>query len=182
MLHWRKEANVQQMGNKRWYAAIGILGLGLGAWYLSSPPVASAAYVLNCASNDGRRNFCPADTGRGVRLVRQASQSPCIQGRTWGWDRRGIWVDRGCRADFEVRGGGRPPGPGPGPGPGPRPPAIIRCSSDNMRRNFCPADIRGGVRLVRRLSDSPCRRGYTWGTDRQGIWVDRGCRAEFEVR
>jgi hypothetical protein len=25
-----------------------------------------------------------------------------VEGRTWGFDRNGIWVDRGCRADFEV--------------------------------------------------------------------------------
>jgi hypothetical protein len=35
-------------------------------------------------------------------LVRQRSGSPCIEGRTWGRDRSGVWVDRGCRADFEV--------------------------------------------------------------------------------
>jgi len=58
--------------------------------------------VLRCSSDDGRRTFCEADTGRGVRMVRQISGSPCEEGRTWGYDRRGIWVDRGCRAEFEV--------------------------------------------------------------------------------
>lgn len=58
--------------------------------------------VLRCSSDDGRRTFCEADTRRGVRLVRQVSGSPCEEGRTWGYDRRGIWVDRGCRAEFEV--------------------------------------------------------------------------------
>jgi hypothetical protein len=48
------------------------------------------------------RNFCRVDTRGGVRLVRQRSESPCYQGSTWGWDRRGIWVDRGCRADFAL--------------------------------------------------------------------------------
>src|SRR5581483_5865280 len=57
---------------------------------------------LYCASDDGRRNYCNADTRGGVRLVRQRSGSPCIEGRTWGYDRNGIWVDRGCRADFET--------------------------------------------------------------------------------
>jgi len=58
--------------------------------------------VLRCSSDDGRRAFCETDTGRGVRMVRQISGSPCEEGRTWGYDRRGIWVDRGCRAEFEV--------------------------------------------------------------------------------
>jgi hypothetical protein len=58
--------------------------------------------VIRCSSDDGGRNFCEVDTDRGVRLVRQISGSPCEQGRTWGYDRRGIWVDRGCRAEFEI--------------------------------------------------------------------------------
>ena len=59
--------------------------------------------TITCSSNDGRRNFCAADTSRGVRLSRQISGSACIQGQTWGVDQRGLWVDRGCRADFMVR-------------------------------------------------------------------------------
>jgi hypothetical protein len=58
----------------------------------------------------------------------------------------------------------------------------ITCSSDDMRRHYCDADTRGGVRLLRQRSDADCRQGSTWGYDRRGIWVDRGCRADFEVR
>ncbi len=57
----------------------------------------------------------------------------------------------------------------------------ITCSSDNGKRNYCAADTRGGVRLVRQISGSPCQEGSTWGYDSRGIWVDRGCRAEFGV-
>ena len=57
---------------------------------------------ITCASDDGRRHYCPIRTEGAVRMVNQRSGSPCIQGRTWGYDRRGIWVDRGCRADFVV--------------------------------------------------------------------------------
>ena len=56
--------------------------------------------AITCASDDGRRVYCDADTRRGVRLVRQISGSPCQEGSTWGYDARGIWVDRGCRAEF----------------------------------------------------------------------------------
>jgi len=59
--------------------------------------------VITCASNDGRRTFCEADTRNGVALLEQHGNSPCRQGSTWGYDRRGVWVDRGCRADFEIR-------------------------------------------------------------------------------
>jgi hypothetical protein len=37
-----------------------------------------------------------------VQLLRTLSDSACIEGRTWGWDRNGVWVDRGCRAEFSV--------------------------------------------------------------------------------
>ena len=59
--------------------------------------------------------------------------------------------------------------------------STITCSSDNGQRVYCDADTRGGVRLVRRLSGSECREGSTWGSDARGVWVDRGCRAEFSV-
>jgi hypothetical protein len=55
---------------------------------------------LTCASNDGRYRYCRADTQNRVQLVRQISGSRCSQGYSWGFDYRGIWVDRGCRAEF----------------------------------------------------------------------------------
>lgn len=62
--------------------------------------------VITCASDDGRRHYCDADTRGGIQMTRQISGSACIQGQTWGYDQRGIWVDRGCRAEFS-QGGGR---------------------------------------------------------------------------
>ncbi|HHA2561484.1 TPA: DUF3011 domain-containing protein, partial [Stenotrophomonas maltophilia] len=53
-------------------------------------------------SNGHRQEYCDARIRRGVRLVRQDSRSACIEGQTWGWDRRGIWVSDGCRAQFQV--------------------------------------------------------------------------------
>jgi len=130
--------------------------------------------TITCSSNNNRRNVCNVDTRGGVRLNRQLSGSACIQGQTWGWDNSGVWVDRGCRAEFIV-GGGRDSGPGRGQG------QIITCSSNNGRRNWC--DIpRGNVTLSRQISGSPCIQGQTWGRDNRGLWVDRGCRAEFLVR
>jgi hypothetical protein len=61
------------------------------------------ANIVTCASNDNRRSFCEADTRGGVTLLRQHGDRQCREGSTWGYDRRGIWVDRGCRADFEIR-------------------------------------------------------------------------------
>jgi len=148
---------------------------------------------ITCASDDMRRHYCPIDTQGRVRMVNQRSGSPCIQGQSWGYDNRGIWVDRGCRADFVVgRGGGGgyyPPPPGNGyypppgyrPPPGPPPGGTITCSSNNGKRNFCSTYTGRGVRLTYQRSGSPCVQGQTWGWNSQGIWVDRGCRADFQV-
>jgi len=105
-------------------------------------------------------------------MVKQNSDSPCQQGYSWGYDREGIWVDRGCRADFAVD-----PYPYGGADQG----NIISCSSDDMHRHYCRADTRGGVQLLKQRSDSPCRQGYSWGFDRRRIWVDHGCRADFQL-
>ncbi len=59
--------------------------------------------VLRCESSDKRNHQCAANVRRGVSLQRQLSGSPCIEGRTWGWDRGGVWVDQGCRGEFAVR-------------------------------------------------------------------------------
>src|SRR5271170_8439468 len=56
---------------------------------------------LTCSSNDGGYHYCRADTHNQVQLTQQLSGSPCQQGYSWGYDYRGIWVDRGCRAQFE---------------------------------------------------------------------------------
>jgi len=132
---------------------------------------------ITCASDDGRRHYCPINTGGEARMTNQRSGSPCIQGRTWGYDMRGIWVDRGCRADFVVRPAGYRPPPPPPPHGG----RMITCSSNNGKRNYCSADTRGGVRMVNQRSGSACIQGRTWGFDGRGIWVDHGCRADFAL-
>lgn len=59
-------------------------------------------FVVTCSSENGRRQYCEADIRNSVRLKRQFSRAACRQNETWGYDGRGIWVDRGCGADFEV--------------------------------------------------------------------------------
>jgi Protein of unknown function (DUF3011)/Peptidase inhibitor family I36 len=84
--------------------------------------------VVRCQSQSNHRTYCSADTRGGVTLTRQLSQAQCVQGRTWGFDARGIWVQGGCRGEFQVNAyngnpnwgnpgpGHRPPMPGPGSG------------------------------------------------------------------
>jgi Protein of unknown function (DUF3011) len=148
--------------------AIALTDFAQGPGY--GPSYGPGGMKLTCSSNDGRRNYCSADTRNGVRLSRQISGSACIQGQTWGYDKRGVWVDRGCRAEFFVM--GAPPHP---------PAQKITCSSNDGRRNYCSVNGRD-IRLTRQISGSPCIQGQTWGYDKHGVWVDRGCRAEFSVR
>ena len=58
---------------------------------------------------------------------------------------------------------------------------VITCESRGHDRAYCAVDTRGGVRLVRQLSESRCENGRSWGTDRGGIWVSQGCRAQFAI-
>ena len=64
-------------------------------------PAIAQSPLLTCSSNDGAYHYCRADTQNRVQLTHQISGSPCQQGYSWGYDYRGIWVDRGCRAQFE---------------------------------------------------------------------------------
>lgn len=58
---------------------------------------------VRCKSEDYRRSYCPLDTWSGrVEIARQYSQSGCQFRRSWGYDRRGVWVDDGCDAEFVV--------------------------------------------------------------------------------
>lgn len=144
----------------------------------------SNGQTFRCESQDGRYREC-ATNGRSARMVRQLSDASCVQGRTWGTTRNGVWVDRGCRAEFSS-------GTGWGNhrnrydrddyrgdyGYG----QTLRCESQDNRTRQCNASIRRDVRLVRQLSDTRCIEGQNWGWDRRGVWVSRGCRAEFEIR
>ncbi|AWH18198.1 hypothetical protein C1922_13260 [Stenotrophomonas sp. ZAC14D2_NAIMI4_7] len=134
--------------------------------------------IVRCESVKGRSNECRLD-GR-ARLIRQLSGSPCVEGDTWGQSRSGVWVTRGCRAEFvgESRGGwGGGHGWGGGNGGG----QVIACHSNDHRQQYCDARVRRGVRLVRQESRSACIEGRSWGWDRRGVWVSDGCRAQFQV-
>jgi hypothetical protein len=165
--------------------ALAVAGFIVGVSLLSSTPVHAQGrgQPVYCASNDGRFARCPVPW-RNAQLVEQKSTTRCEFGQSWGFDRGSIWVDRGCRGAFvEARGGwGGPPGPPPGPGPGGFQPARIRCESGGSSYRFCPVNIgRGDVRITSQLSSARCAQGNNWGWRPDGIWVDRGCRADFMV-
>lgn len=132
--------------------------------------------VIPCASDDGGKHYCEADTRYGARLVRQRSTAPCKEGESWGYDEEGIWVDKGCGGDFTLGRGDASAEPG-GVAVG----QTIACASADGRKKVCPADTSNGVQLVKQLSDEWCREGSSWGHDKHGIWVDRGCHGVFVV-
>jgi hypothetical protein len=78
-------------------AAMTVLALAVPA----APEVWAARGTIRCESRNYSRNFCRVDTENNVSLRRQLSNAPCQRNRTWGFDRNGIWVDRGCSADFD---------------------------------------------------------------------------------
>ena len=82
------------------------------AMTLPAFPASAAERRIRCESGrGGRYRECRVDTDGRVTLVREFSYRRCELWRTWGYDRRGVWVDRGCRAEFRV---GRDGGGGAG--------------------------------------------------------------------
>jgi len=64
-----------------------------------------SGFLVDCASLNNAYGVCSWDPRTGPPFLReQYSLSPCIEGITWGYsDRRGLWVDAGCRARFGAR-------------------------------------------------------------------------------
>jgi hypothetical protein len=56
--------------------------------------------------------------------------------------------------------------------------STIRCESIHGKFNRCAVPWRD-AELARQESKGACIRGQGWGMDRQGLWVDRGCRGLF---
>lgn len=174
--------------------AIASLGAVLASLIAAVPAEAQRPAPQNQRIRCESRNYQPAACNipgtTDARVVQQLG-GRCIQGETWGFNRRGVFVSGGCRAIFDVSTGGFGGGPGPvypGPGNGGFPGGpgggnlrTIRCESQNFRQTRCPVDTRGGVQLRQVLGNSPCNQGQNWGFDRGGVWVSGGCRAEFLV-
>lgn len=75
--------------------------------FVSAERGAGKGRTIRCESTDNRTRECAAGfRGRAV-LVRQLSDSRCVQGRSWGQRGSNIWVSQGCRGEFAAaRGGG----------------------------------------------------------------------------
>jgi len=70
---------------------------------LLTASTAFAEETITCSSIHDRYQYCSVHTENQVQLVRKLSSGDnCRQGRNWGYDRHGVWVDGGCRAEFRV--------------------------------------------------------------------------------
>lgn len=156
------------------YAWLSMAVVALGA---PAQPAAAQARLQDvvCESVGNRFKECPVQTGGYAQLVQNISSTRCEFERTWGFDDEGIWVDQGCRGRFRIGGSG-----GTGWQSGNYGRRIV-CESRNSQYQFCEAPTRGDVRLARQLSSEPCVAGRSWGFEQNGIWVNNGCRAEFEI-
>src|SRR5664279_2387412 len=69
---------------------------------LAIAPAAQAdSGLLTCESRGYQYQYCNANTqGRVIMLRELSTGNLCHQGRGWGYDNNGIWVDKGCRAEF----------------------------------------------------------------------------------
>ncbi|GAA4794060.1 DUF3011 domain-containing protein [Lysobacter hankyongensis] len=129
---------------------------------LSDP---ASPHTLRCESTDGRQKTC-RPTWQGMsKLVRQLSNTACIQGQTWSSTPGQIWVSGGCRAEFteeiDTTAGG------------------IRCESQEGRSQTCPVPWRGTAKLIRQLSGTRCVAGQNWSSGNGQVRVSGGCRGLF---
>ena len=127
---------------------------------------------FDCASDGYKYRECQLPVDGRARLVRQYSndKGPCREGYSWGQRGDRLWVDRGCRAQFEVERGA------PGGGGA----QYFDCRSTDGRYRECR--IQGGseAQMVRTYTNS-CRKDSTWGVRPGVVWVTAGCEAQFRA-
>ena len=154
---------------------------------LATAQSARAQATITCASQDYQRSNCPIDTSNGVKLVKQLSKRSC--NGNWGYGTGFVWVDEGCRAQFQAI---EPPNysqpatgtpqndqaaqPETGAG-GAIVERKITCASEDYQRQTCPLETSQGIVMLRQLSKTSC--ADNWGYGDGFVWVQNGCRAEF---
>ena len=143
----------------------------------TQPTPLTRSYLLRCESSRNQTSECPVDPSATVTLATQRSGTACTEGQTWGRLGGSIYVARGCRAEFEVT-------PTSRAGSFSRPTNTtywITCESRDDRRFHCRIGNLDVPRLEQQLSRTSCVEGRTWGVADGFLWVDDGCRAEFEI-
>jgi len=168
-------------------------GWGVGGWdngWNASSNGGNRVQNIRCESWNYRDQRCAVSGMVGGARITRVIAGDCRDGATWRWDRSGVYVRNGCRADFEVllssngwgsgNGGSGGNFGGSGGSGGGQPVTTINCQSWNYQQARCPIPRARQVRLSRVLAGD-CRQGRTWGWQPGSIWVNGGCRAAFEV-
>lgn len=122
--------------------------------------------TIRCESQGNDAKRCTPPWRGPSRLVRQLSNSACVEDSTWNSRDGLITVWKGCRGEFAAGTNAQ----------------TLRCESKDNDAKRCTPPWRGPSRLVRQLSSSPCVEGRTWNSQDGLITVWKGCRAEFAAR
>jgi hypothetical protein len=154
-------------------------------------PAVAMAEQVTCESRDNKQVECPMNTSGVVSVVRQLSNTRCVEGQNWGLFKHSVWVKDGCRAVFSsagqaasqqsAYGGGNNYGGNNYGGNDSSSPSKVTCESKDGRRAECNMNTRGRVRVVQQLSKTACIEDQNWGLNKSSIWVSGGCRAVFAL-
>lgn len=79
-----------------------VAGLAALALLAGSLPARASEREIRCDSRSLGHHYCRVDTDGRVELIDRHSLFSCREGRSWGYDDRGVWVDKGCSATFRV--------------------------------------------------------------------------------
>lgn len=125
----------------------------------------AAANTIRCESSDGRQRNCTTTWQGRSKLVRQLSNTACVEGENWSSSPGHISVSGGCRGEFteelDTTAGG------------------IRCESTDGQPQTCPMPWSGKARIIRQLSGTRCVANQNWWTAPGQVRVTGGCRALF---
>jgi hypothetical protein len=138
--------------------------------------VTDSGRVVHCVSTEGGRTYCGRERMR--YAISGTPAAVCVEGRTWGFDDRGVWVSGGCVADFNMlpgdvvvdrsayltSGGGK-----------------VHCVSTANGRTYCGPPNAEYLIKDRTGENLECVQGRTWGVDERGLWVSGGCVADFDT-
>lgn len=148
--------------------AFALVSLAFAAVAAAATPQRLEAQTFTCESRNNDRTYCNVNARGNVHLVRQLSQADCVAGRSWGTDSRGVWVSRGCRADFVVNNNPATRAEGRVYGGGVRDNRSVRASTNQAVR-VCRNAARD---RYRNLQNRDVNTSYQ-GTDRRGNYVVR---------
>ena len=173
------------VAGQNWSSSRGEVRVTGGCRGVFVPTAESLSQEIRCESSDGRYKQCGTNLYGYAQMIRQLSNRRCTENSSWGLRNGSLWVNGGCRGVFRVDSSGGYNNGGDNSGGYDNAYGYsVNCESTGGRYTTCAWDRNRGVpQLLQTLSDSPCTQGTSWGyTQRNGLWVSRGCRGRFGVR